>query len=414
MNINLFLAKRIGSKADATGKLGRMGSRISIFSVAVSIAVIIIACAVADGFRKEILDKARGYSADYILTALGEDIIATSTPVNHPISYLKELEELPFVGSIKGVAYTHGILKEGEEIGGIILKGVDSTYNMSFYGEHLVAGTLPSLNGKRMSNEIIISKTLADMLQYKVGDKATAYFAEEQPRVRRFDIVGIFDAQLQDFDKYLAIADMRQTTRLNGWNGMVSGYELLLEKGFETDTKNAAALEETIYSKTSEEDSPVAATSLKERFYIFFDWLNLLDLNVLIILVLMMAVAGFNMVSALLIMLFERISQIGLLKALGMSNRAVSNVFLTKAAITVLQGMAIGNSTALILCLLQHKFEIIPLDPENYFVSHVPISIEWTSVLSMNIVAFAAIMVIMLLPTIFIGKINPATTMRVK
>ena len=146
----------------------------------------------------------------------------------------------------------------------------------------------------------------------------------------------------------------------------------------------------------------------------FFEWLNLLDLNVLIILALMMAVAGFNMISALLIMLFERISQIGLLKALGMSNRAVSNVFLTKAAITVLQGMAIGNCIALLLCVLQQRFEIIPLDPENYFVSHVPISIEWTSVLTMNLVAFATIMLVMLLPTIFIGKINPATTMRVK
>ncbi|MBE6224913.1 MAG: ABC transporter permease [Bacteroidales bacterium] len=414
MNLNLFLAKRIGSKADATGKLGKMGSRISIFSVTVSIIVIVIASSVADGFRDEILGKARGYSSDYILAAPGEDILSTSTPVTHPLSYLKDLEELPFVGSIKGVAYTHGILKEKDEIGGIILKGVDSTYNMDFYAKHLIAGRLPSLGGKRVSNEIIISKTLADMLQYKAGDKATTYFAGEQPRVRRFDIVGIFDAQLQDFDKYLAITDIRQTTRLNGWEGKISGYELLLEKGFEEDAENAAVIEETIYNKTSEEDTPVAATPLKEKYYIFYDWLHLLDLNVLIILALMMAVAGFNMVSALLIMLFERISQIGLLKAMGMSNRAVSKVFLTKAAITVLQGMAIGNCIALLLCVLQQRFEIIPLDPENYFVSHVPISIEWTSVLTMNLVAFATIMLVMLLPTIFIGKINPATTMRVK
>lgn len=414
MNLNLFFAKKIGSKTDATGKLSRMGSKISILSVTASITVIIVACAVAGGFRKEILDKARGYSADLVLAAPGEDILSTASSVDYPLSYMDKLLELEFVGSIKGVAYTQGILKEKDEIGGIILKGVDSTYNMDFYRKHMMEGELPSFYGKRASNAIIISKPLADMLGYKVGDKATAYFATEQARVRRFDITGIFDAQLQDFDKYLAVADIRQTMRLNGWDGAVSGYEIMLRDGEELQGEKVAAIDEIIYKNTGEEDSPVAATSLKERYYIFFDWLTLLDLNVLIILALMMAVAGFNMVSALLIMLFERISQIGLLKALGMSNRAVARIFLTKAALTVLQGMAYGNIIAIGICLLQMHFHIMPLDPENYFVSHVPITLEWGSILIMNLITFAAIMLIMLFPVIFIGKINPATTMRVK
>ena len=414
MELNLFLAKRIGSKADTTGKLSRMGSRISVLSVAISIAVIVVACAVANGFRDEILVKARGYSADITLAALGEEITGTSKPVNYPLSYLEELENLPFVGSINGVTYSQGILKGENDISGLILKGVDSTYNLNFYERHLIEGEVPSFKGKRASNGIMISKSLAQALQYKVGDKATAYFAGEQARVRRFEITGIFDAQLQEIDKYLAIADIRQTTRLNGWNGTVGGYEIMLKKGAEWSDETADALEETIYRNTTNEDTSVAATSLQEKYYIFYDWLNLLDLNVLIILALMMAVAGFNMISALLIMLFERISQIGLLKALGMSNGAVSRVFLTKAAITVLQGMLAGNTSALLICLAQAKFRIISLNPENYFVSHVPISIEWTQILTMNLVAFATIMLVMLLPTLFIGKINPATTMRVK
>ncbi len=414
MGLNLFLAKRIGSKADATGRLSKMGSRISFLSVAISIAVIVVACAVANGFRNEILDKARGYSADITLAALGEEITGTSKPVNYPLSYLGELENLPFVGSINGVAYSQGILKGENEISGLILKGVDSTYNLNFYERHLIAGEVPTFKGKRASNGIMISKSLAQALDYKVGDKATAYFAGEQARVRRFEITGIFDAQLQEIDKYLAIADIRQTTRLNGWNGTVSGYEIMLEKGVEWGEEISEALEETIYRYTTEKDTSVAAISLKEKYYIFFDWLNLLDLNVLIILALMMAVAGFNMISALLIMLFERISQIGLFKAMGMSNSAVSGVFLTKAAITVLQGMLAGNASALLLCLAQEKLKIIPLDPENYFVSHVPISIECESIILMNVISFVAIMLLMLIPTIFIGKINPATTMRVK
>lgn len=414
MNLNLFLAKRIGSKTDATGKLSRMGSRISIISVAVSITVIIVACAVAGGFRKEILDKARGYSSDIVLAAPGEEIIACTKPVKHPLSYLKELEGLEFVGSIKGVAYTQGILKEDDEIGGIILKGVDSTYNMDFYARHLVEGKLPSFGGKRASNEIMVSSTLANAMQYKVGDKATAYFAGEQARVRRYDIVGIFDAQLQDFDKYLAIADIRQVTRLNGWKDEVSGYEIMMAGNGNPSEKEMAAIDELIYKHTTEEDSPVAPTTLAQKYYIFYDWLTLLDLNVLIILALMMAVAGFNMVSALLIMLFERISQIGLLKAMGMSNSGVAKVFLTKAALTVAQGMLAGNTLALAICLAQQHLKIMPLDPANYFVSYVPIHLEWGTILLMNLIAFAAIMLIMLLPVIFIGKINPATTMRVK
>jgi lipoprotein-releasing system permease protein len=414
MNLNLFLAKRIGSKTDATGKLSRMGSRISIISVAVSITVIIVACAVAGGFRKEIMDKARGYSSDIVLAAPGEEIIACTKPVKHPLSYLKELEGLEFVGSIKGVAYTQGILKKDDEIGGIILKGVDSTYNMDFYARHLVEGKLPSFGGKRASNEIMVSSTLANAMQYKVGDKATAYFAGEQARVRRYDIVGIFDAQLQDFDKYLAIADIRQVTRLNGWKDEVSGYEIMMAGNGNPSEKEMAAIDELIYKHTTEEDSPVAPTTLAQKYYIFYDWLTLLDLNVLIILALMMAVAGFNMVSALLIMLFERISQIGLLKAMGMSNRGVAKVFLTKAALTVAQGMLAGNTLALAICLAQQHLKIMPLDPANYFVSYVPIHLEWGTILPMNLIAFAAIMLIMLLPVIFIGKINPATTMRVK
>lgn len=415
MNLNLFLAKRIGSKMDATGKLSRMGSTISIVSVAVSIAVIIIATAVSDGFKHELREKARGYSSDFVLAAPGEEIISTATPVGAHLSYKGKLEEISGIESVEEVSYTQGILKGEEEIGGIVLKGIDSTYTLDFYKRHLVEGELPNLTGKRPSNEIMISKRLANTLQYQVGEMITAYFATEQVKVRRFVIKGIFDAQLEEFDKHLAIGDIRQVNRINGWNDRISGYEIFTEKRDNIGNgKIADAIEETIYKYTTEEDPSIAVTTLEEKYYILYDWLNLLDLNVLIILALMMAVAGFNMVSALLIMLFERISQIGLLKAMGMSNKDVAKVFITKSAMVVLQGMAIGNTLALALCLLQQQFGIITLNPDNYFVSSVPISFEITSILIMNLVAFIAIMIIMLLPCLFIARINPATTMRVK
>ena len=412
MNFNLFLANKIGSKADSTGKLSRTGTVISVVSVALSIAVIIVAVSVSNGFRSEIGGKARGFMGDFTLAEPGMDITGESGPVSANLSYMEKLEALPFVERISGVSYRRGILKTDEEIGGVLFKGIDSTYNMDFYSRYITDGRLPKLSGRRISNEIMISQRLAQMLGYKVGDKVTAYFVDEQVKVRRFDLVGIFDAQLEQLDKYLAVADMRHITRLNGWENGVSGYEVFVKDGQEQLQEDA--LEDVIYTYTTEDDTPVVPTSLRQKYYILYDWLHLLDLNVFIILALMIAVAGFNMVSGLLIMLFERISQIGLLKSLGMTNSAVSRIFLTKSAMVVLRGMLWGNAIAVALCLIQMKFNVITLNPDNYFVSSVPIDFNLPWILAMNGTAFAAIMLIMMLPCHFISRIDPAATMRVK
>jgi lipoprotein-releasing system permease protein len=320
------------------------------------------------------------------------------------------------VERVSGVAYRQGVIKGEEEISGLMLKGVDSLYNLESYSGSLLQGALPKLNGKAPSNEVVISRSLADALKLDAGDKITAYFPDEQLKVRRFTISGVFDTGLEQFDKYLAIGDIRQVVRLNGWgDNQLSGYEIFLNNeaaGVTLEQEDAIA--QVIYENSLTEDSQVAATVLQQKYYTFFDWLNLLDLNVVIVLSLMIAVAGFNMVSSLLIMLFERISQIGLLNALGMTNRAVAKVFIAKAAMVVLQGMLWGNLLGVGFCVLQGKYHILKLDPDNYFVPWVPVSIEASSVVVMNLVAFAAIMAIMLLPCLFISKVDPATTMRVK
>ena len=412
MNFNLFLANKIGSKADATGRLSRLGTTISVVSVALSFAVIIVAVAVSNGFRGEIGGKARGFAGDVTLAEPGLEIAGESGPVNGNLSYKGKIEALPFVERMSGVAYKHGILKTNEEIGGVLFKGVDSTYNMDFYGRYLVDGELPKLSGRRISNEIMVSRRLADMLQYKVGDKVVAYFVGDEVRVRSFNLVGIFDAQLEQLDKFLAIADLRHVQRLNGWEDEVSGFEIFLGK--EPLDAEIAAIEDVVFENQLESDTPVVPVSLQEKYYVLYDWLHLLDLNVLIILALMIAVAGFNMVSGLLIMLFERISQIGLLKSLGMTNPAISGIFLTKSALVVLKGMLWGNGIAVLLCLLQSNFNIIALNPDNYFVSSVPVEFSFTWIAGMNLIAFVAIILIMLLPCLFISRIDPATTMRVK
>ena len=415
MNFNWFIAQRIGNRADAAGGLSKMGTAISVISVAVSIAVIVAVSAVADGFRGEIAGKVKNFSGDIVLAAPGSDILNVAEPIDAPLSYLNKIEELPFVERVSGVAYKQGVIKGEEEISGLMLKGVDSLYNLDSYSTSILQGTLPKLTGKVPSNEVMVSIGLAQTLQLKVGDKITSYFPDEQLKVRRFRGPGIFDTGLEQFDQVLAVGEIRQVVRLNGWSNHLSGYEIFLKnEGAKVTPEQEDAIAEVIYSNSLTEDSQVAATVLQEKYYYLFDWLNLLDLNVVIVLSLMIAVAGFNMVSSLLIMLFERISQIGLLKALGMTNRAVAKVFLAKAAMVVLQGMLWGNALALAFCVVQEKYHILTLNPRDYFVPWVPVSLELSSVIVTNLVSFAAIMAIMLLPCLFISKVDPASTMRVK
>lgn len=421
MNTNIFLAGRLASKADKSGKLSNTSRVISVVSVAISICVIIIAIAVANGFRFQIAEKARGFAADIVLTTPGEDIINTVNPINADLSYKSKIEELSFVENVFPVSYKQGILKTDNQISGLVIKGVDSTYNTDFYKNHLVEGRVPAFGGKRASEEIIISKRLADMMQYNVGDKVTAYFIGDEVKVRRFTLVGTFDAQLEQVDKYFALADIRHINILNKWNNRVSGFEVFFKDNDVTMARDEDELNSRVdqindimYSFSTENDLSVSITTLHRRFYVLRDWLHLLDLNVLIILTLMIVVAGFNMVSGLLILLFERVQHIGLLKALGMTNRQVAQIFLLQGAFIVIKGMVWGNGVALLFCLLEAKYNFIPLSPDNYFVSSVPISIGVVEVFAVNILAFALITLLLVLPCYFISKISPAKTMRAK
>lgn len=419
MDLNLFIAKRMGS-GDRAGKkkLSGTSNKIAAASVAVSILVMILSIAISNGFRHEIVEKITGFSGDFMISAPGLDIVNEQYPVQSRPEMAREIASLPFVKDIRPVSYRSGVIKAGDQIQGVIFKGVDSAYNFDFFSRHLFQGKIPSY-GTSISNDILISKRLAELLHYGAGDKVIAYFIDRdgEVRVRRFDIAGIYDAQMEEIDKVLVVADSRHIARLNGWkNGEISGYEILLNRYREKELEEQKEkIEDILYESTAEDDEDsLAAVSLKDKYYVLFDWLHLLDMNVLIILVLMTAVAGFNMVSGLLILLFERISQIGILKALGMRNRDIAGIFLYKAAFIVLKGLLAGNILAGVFCFLEWKYRFIALNPVNYFVKYVPIDISLWTVLWINGAAFIVIMLIMLVPCHFISRISPARSMVVK
>lgn len=403
MNLNLYIAKKIKTSSSNT---------IACASVAISILVMFMAMVISDGFKREIKETSVGFSGEVFLLSPGQDITNQLYPISGRPSYIDKIHSLKGIERVNDVAYTSGMLKSDESVQGIMFKGVDSTYSLDFFEKYLVEGTLPDFSGKSASNQILISERLASLMNYKCGDKITAYFVGESVRVRRFTISGLYNVRLDEMDKTLAIVDIRQTRRLNGWESdQVSNIEIKLAAGANAD-KICREIEEIILDRPWDDDS-VIASQIRYIYPHIFDWLDLLNMNVLIILILMIVVAGFNMISGLLIILFEKTSMIGLLKALGMKTRDICRVFIYRGSFIVIKGMVIGNVIAIILSILQGVFHIIPLDPANYFVDHVPVYVNVPKIVILNVASFALMILIMIIPSFFIARVQPEKTIKV-
>jgi len=415
LSTNLFIAKTLWRKVvSQKKKLTVSSTLIAGFSVAISMLVMVLAIAISDGFKYEIRAKATGFSGEIVLNSPGLDSKTNIYPITNKLSYINDLKALPEIKSIQSFAYRSGMLKSGNQIQGIILKGVEAGYDWKFFSSSLSQGRLPDYSDTTARREIILSERLAKMMNYKIGDAVQIYFIDKTIRVGKYNLVGLYDAQLEDIDKTLVISNLREVQRLNGWSSeKISGLEILLKDSKNLD-KAGEKIEALVMERCSDSDPSVAVTKIDDIFPHLFDWLKLLDFNVLVVLILMIMVAGFNMISGLLIILFEKISMIGLLKSLGMRDSGIHRIFLYRAAYIVIIGMAIGNLAALIFALLQKWFEIISLDPTNYFVKYVPIHLDATKILFINVIAFVIIMLVLMLPSFFISRISPERTVRVK
>jgi len=410
MNLYLYIGKKVGGK-----------SGIATISVALSILVVIISISVSEGFKREIGKKAAGFSGEIILTVPGQEITTYTYSLNTDLSYLDEIRALKEVKSIESVVYSAGMAKTDDHVSGALFKGVGEDYSLDFFAPFLTEGRLPGFAGSpdKPSNEILISKRMALQMGYSCGDPMIAYFiGEENIKVRKFTITGIYDIQLENIDEVLVICDIRQTRRLNGWS---SSEASCIEIGLGGDGTSASIserehvlseIDDIIMKSDNDEDSSTIPRLIDEIYPNLFDWLELLNMNVLIILILMIAVAGFNMISGLLIILFRNMSMIGIMKALGMRTSDVCRIFLYKAGIIVIRGLMAGDLTALTLLLLQNRFHIMKLDPANYFVDHVPVYLGWETFIILNIASFVVMMLIMTIPCRFISGISPDKTIK--
>ncbi len=414
MNTYRFIAGKIrqGSGGDAqSDRMGSVSTTIGLVSVAVSIFVIIVAVCVLFGFKHEIRSKASAFMGTVALVAPGQSPMNEQYPISDNISFMGKIDSISGVKHHQRVAYCSGMIKAEDNIYGAHFKGVDSLYNFAFFKENLSDGEVPDFSG-RISSDVLMAGRLAHKMGYGVGDEITAYYVGEEVKVRKFKICGLFDAQLENLDNSMILCDIRQVQRINGWEkDEVSSIEIMLYDNADIDSKNYE-IGELVFNESIDSDPALFSTSVKQIFPNLFDWLNLLDLNVIAILILMIVVAGFNMISSLLIILFRNISSIGLLKAMGMTSQGVSKVFRNVALNIVGKGLLIGTVLAVVLCAIQKHFKILTLDPENYFVKYVPIEFDFGYILLAVLISLAAIMLILSLTSRFIARVSPDKTMR--
>ena len=392
MDASFFIAGRL-----------RFRGNIAVISIAVSFLVMIIAVSVSSGFRHEVRNGLSEMSGDIRLMPPAMNYLDENEPIESDPAYLPYVQDAKGVKSVAPVVYRAGIVKNGENIHGVLFKGISGGVSEA---------------SDSVSLAVSIPSRLAEISGLKAGDRMLAYFVGDKVKARQFNVVSVHQTMVQADDKLVVYADLTDMQRVNGWkDDQASVMEIMLEEEY----KNEAQIEEIadlvgimVNAYGSDDEASVISVSAVSSYPQLFDWLNLIDFNVFFILLLMTIVAGFNMISGLLIMLFENISTIGILKSLGMTDRAISKVFLSTSAVLVLKGMAAGNLLAILFCIIQGTTHLLKLNPENYFVSFVPVNLDMGMILCADILAFFVIMLLLLIPCIFISKVDPAETVRVR
>lgn len=404
VNTSLFIARQMGKSGKGKNFTGLI-KFISILSIALGLAVMIVAMAVVTGFQGEIRDKVIGFGAHIQITNFDYNISFETRPMEADQEFVPELSQIPGVLHTQKFATKPGIIKTREDIHGIILKGVGPDFNWSFFRDKMQQGNIIDFQDSVRSDEVIISKHIANRLQLQTLDDLIVYFIQDPPRLRRFTVAGIYETGLEELDQTFILGDIRHIQRLNNWEqNQVGGIEIMVDD-FQNIQQVTSQINEII-------PYHLQAKSIRDIYPQLFDWLALLDMNVYVILVLMVLVAGINMITTLLISVLEKTNLIGILKALGGSNQFVRKVFLYNAAFLISRGLFWGNLTGLLFCIVQDQFGLIKLPQDSYYVSEVPINIELVHVLLLNAGTFLVCMGMLILPSYIITRISPVKAIR--
>ncbi|RKS99862.1 ABC transporter permease [Flavobacterium sp. 123] len=409
MNLEYFIAKRLITAKDYKSSISAPIIKIAISAIAIGMIMMIVSVATGVGLQQKIREKVSAFNGHIIISNYDNNQSeVTLVPIAKNQDFYPKFKSVSGISHVQVIASKAGIIRTENAFEGIIFKGVDKDYQWDNIKEYLISGKLPDFS-KGVNSDVLISQFLADRLNLKVGDSFNTFFIKEDqgqlPNIRRFKITGIFNSGFQEFDATYIIGDIRHIQRINKWSpNEVGAFEV-----FVSDFNNIKAKGEEVYEQTS---STLDTKTIIEKYSYIFEWLQLFDFNIIIILVVMILVATINMVVALLVLILERTQMIGILKALGANNWSIRKVFLYNAFYLIIKGLFWGNLIGISLLLIQQYFGLIKLNPENYYVNQAPVYFSLGYILLLNLLTVAVCFLVLLIPSYIITKISPVKAIR--
>ena len=409
MNIEYFIAKRLITARDFKSSISAPIIKIAISAIAIGIIMMIVSVATGIGLQKKIRDKVSAFNGQIIISNYdNNNSEVTLVPISKKQDFYPNFKSVPEVSHIQAIGSKAGIIRTENAFEGIVFKGVGADYDWKNIQEYLVGGKLPDYS-KSLNEDVLISRFLADRLNLKVGDYFNTFFMKEEkgklPNSRRFKIAGIFNSGFQDFDSTYILGDIRHIQRINKWNSdQVGAFEVFIK-----DFNDIKVVGDKVYEKTA---SSLDTKTIKEKYSYIFDWLQLFDFNIIVILVVMILVATINMVVALLVLILERTQMIGILKALGANNWTVRKIFLYNAFYLIVRGLFWGNLIGISLLVIQQQFGVVKLNPENYYVNQAPVYLNLGYIALLNLLTVTVCFIVLLIPSYIITKISPVKAIR--
>ncbi|KAB1158705.1 ABC transporter permease [Tenacibaculum aiptasiae] len=409
MNFELFIAKRIIAGKEHKSSISSPIIKIATIAIALGIAIMLISVSIASGFQKKIRDKMSGFKGHIQIVNYDNNNSDLSTvPIEKNQDFYPEFKNIDGIKNVQVFANVGGIIRTPTDFEGIIFKGVSSDYDFSFFKEYLKEGRLPNFNQSR-NKEILISESIANRLNFKLNDTIETLFSSEKSKLkhkrRKPVIVGIYNTGLEQFDKSILIGDIREVQRINSWSdNQIGGFEVVID-----DFDMLAEKGDEVYSNVG---ATLNSSTIVESNPLIFDWIKLFDNNVRFIIAIMILIAGINMITALLVLILERVKMIGILKALGSVNWSIRKIFLYNAFYLILKGLFWGNIIGVTLLFIQKYFKPITLDPETYHVSSVPVEISFWVILLLNIGTLILCFFMLIVPSYIVTKIHPSKSIR--
>ena len=412
MNLELYIAKKITYKNKSDKQISRPIISIATLGIALGLSVMILAIAIVTGFKAGITEKLTGFGSHIQISNYDNNNSFETYAIDQNLIPIERLSQIEGIKHIQTYATKPGIIKTKEEIQGVVLNGASLNHDWSFFKDKLVEGDIINMIPSKKSNQVLISEKLAKLLHLNVGEKLIMYFVQQPIRQRAFTISGIYNSGMDEFDKLFVICDLRHIQKLNNWeDNQISGIEITIDD-FKKLDETKELIRNNITGIFSDDGSTFKVRTIKQKYPQIFNWLEMLDVNVWIILGLMILVAGFNMVSGLLIIILEKTNMIGILKALGTDNWSVRKIFLYQSSMIIGKGMLLGNLIGIGICLIQYHFQLISLDPVNYYLDTVPINLNWFHLLLLNIGTLISTVSMLLIPSYWITRITPSKAIK--